>query len=51
MFSKLPKKTLIGCLAKTGQDQYLTLCHILFYKVFFDKKHSKTPGKYLRHQL
>ena len=32
------KATLTGCLAKTGQDQ-----HILFYRVFFEKKHSNTP--------
>ena len=37
-------QTLIGCLAKTGQEQHLKLSlqsHILFLKVFFDKKHSK----------
>ena len=41
---RITKTTLIRCLAKTGQDQHLKLspqCHILFYKVIFDKKHSK----------
>ena len=41
-------KTLTGCLAKTGLDQHLKLScqtqsHILFLKVFFEKKHSKCP--------
>ena len=41
-------KTLIGCLAKTGLDQHMKLScqtqsHILFLKVFFEKKHGKCP--------
>ena len=45
---------MIGCLAKTGQDQHLKLSpqsHILFYKVFLDKEHSEPPGKYLWKEL
>ena len=33
-----------GCLVKTGQSQHLKLSlqsHIFFYKVIFDKEHSK----------
>ena len=47
---RISKTTLITCLAKTGQDQHLKLspqCHILFYKVFFDKKYGKHQAKYL----
>ena len=50
-------KILIGCFAKIGQDQHLKLglqCHILFYKVFFNKGHSKPPSrlpKYLWQEL
>ena len=39
----------IGCLPKTGQDKHLKLSpqgYILFLKSFFDKKHTKRPGKY-----
>ena len=46
---------LIGCLAKTGQDQHLKFSpqsYILILKVFFDKKHSKPPaGKYIWQEL
>ena len=41
--SELPKQ---HCLGETGQDQHLKESpqhHILFYKVFHDKKHCKLP--------
>ena len=40
---------LIGCLAKTGQDQYLKLSpqsYILFSKVFLTRNIVRPPGKY-----
>ena len=43
---RITKTTLIGYLAKTGQDQHFKLnpqSHVLLYKVFFDKKQSKLP--------
>ena len=45
---RITKATFIGGLAKTGQDQQLKLSaqrHILFYKVFLDKEHSKPLPK------
>ena len=45
----------MGCLAKTSLDQHLKLSpesHILFVKVFFDKKYNKASlGKNLWQQL
>ena len=44
------KEIFIGCLPKAGQDQHLKLSlqsHISFYKLLFDKEHSKPSGKYL----